>query len=550
MRKEIIFNATDTETRIAITEDGRLAELHVETPEKERYVGNIYLARIAKVMPGIRAAFIDVGLQQDAFLHFSDVGSTASDYGHLVDEDVDLDDDEESETVNASENPSNNGQQNSSERRGRNSRGNNPPQPPEKEPYEQLVRGENILVQVTKEPVGNKGVRVTSEISLPGRFLVLLPFRRTIGVSKRVTNFKEKRRLRSLVRNIVPPETNVGFIIRTVAIEQEEEIIRQDVNSLLEQWKEIEKEIKNGTPPKLVYKEVSSTSGVLRDLLTEDVERVVVDSKNGYKEIRDYLQTNQPALFEKVEFYKGREPIFDVFGIERDLADAFQKKVPLKSGGSIVIEQTEAMVVVDVNSGRFARKQEQELNSLQTNLEAAREVARQLRLRDIGGIVCVDFIDLQDEKNQKKVYDELKKELRKDRAKSTILPMSEFGIVQMTRQRVRQSVIHSFCEPCPVCQGSGIVLSKSSVTHDIERWIRRYKTENRGFRRLTLQVNTNIAEYLHHGLPSQIVQMMLKYRVHIKMETNEKFPQNEFHFLLRKNNEDITSQFNRTRTEQ
>ncbi len=541
MRKEIIFNATATETRIAITEDSRLVELFVESPDKEHYVGNIYLGRIAKVMPGIRAAFIDVGLRQDAFLHFSDVGSTIGDFAYLEDDGdgVDLLDDDDDDDIPETPPYSSKQQNNRRPRVG----GGNYSRDAEPEPHENLKVGEKIIVQVTKEPTGNKGVRVTSEISLPGRFLVLLPLRRSIGVSKRVNDFREKRRLRNTVRNLIPRDMKVGVIIRTNALEQAEEIIRQDLEALLDKWREIEKGIRDSIPPKLISKEMSSTSGVLRDLFSEEVERVVVDAKNLYREVSVYLESNQPSLLDKVEFYKGREPVFDIFGIEKEVAFALQKKVPLRSGGSIVIEQTEAMTVVDVNTGRFAKKQDQELNSLQTNLEAAREIARQLRLRDVGGIVVIDFIDLTDDKNQKKVYDELRKEMRKDRAKSTVLPMSEFGIVQLTRQRVRQSVIHSFSEPCPVCGGVGIVQSKSTIVNNIERWIRRFKTDIRGFRRLILQTNPTIVEFLHHGLPSRLLQMMLKYHVHIKIVADEKMPQHEFHFLLRKNNEDITEKY-------
>ncbi|MEK7264270.1 MAG: Rne/Rng family ribonuclease [Bacteroidota bacterium] len=541
MRKEIIFNATATETRIAITEDSRLVELFVESPDKEHYVGNIYLGRIAKVMPGIRAAFIDVGLRQDAFLHFSDVGSTIGDFAYLEDDGdgVALLDDDDDDDIPETPPYSSKQQNNRRPRVG----GGNYSRDAEPEPHENLKVGEKIIVQVTKEPTGNKGVRVTSEISLPGRFLVLLPLRRSIGVSKRVNDFREKRRLRNTVRNLIPRDMKVGVIIRTNALEQAEEIIRQDLEALLDKWREIEKGIRDSIPPKLISKEMSSTSGVLRDLFSEEVERVVVDAKNLYREVSVYLESNQPSLLDKVEFYKGREPVFDIFGIEKEVAFALQKKVPLRSGGSIVIEQTEAMTVVDVNTGRFAKKQDQELNSLQTNLEAAREIARQLRLRDVGGIVVIDFIDLTDDKNQKKVYDELRKEMRKDRAKSTVLPMSEFGIVQLTRQRVRQSVIHSFSEPCPVCGGVGIVQSKSTIVNNIERWIRRFKTDIRGFRRLILQTNPTIVEFLHHGLPSRLLQMMLKYHVHIKIVADEKMPQHEFHFLLRKNNEDITEKY-------
>jgi len=540
MKKEIIINSTSNEIRIAITEDGQLAELFVESPEKERMIGDIYVGRVARVMPGIRAAFIDIGLKQDAFLHFSDIGSTLGKYSELLtDEDSDVETDEEAEENDARSSqvgaPQATGaqvQRQTHTRHRNNGRGS--------ETLPPLAKGQEIIVQITKEPVGNKGVRVTTEISLPGRFLVLLPFDGKVGVSKRINNFREKRRLRRIVRDILPPQ--FGAIIRTVAAERDEAALRQDLEGLVTTWREIEKMVKSEEVPALLYKDLATTSHVIRDLFTEDISRVVVDSKRLFKDIRAYVKWVSPSLSDRVELYKGQEPIFDVQGIEKHIATALSRKVWLKSGGYIIIEQTEAMVVVDVNSGRYAPKREQEQNSLRTDLEAAREVTRQLRLRDIGGIVVIDFIDLQEEPNKKKVYDELRKEFKKDRAKVTVLPMTELGIVQITRQRVRQSILHSFSEPCPVCGGSGMVQSKATIVNRIERWIRRFKTESSEFR-LVLRVHPTIGGYLREGTISRLTRLKLKFFVRIKLEEDSKLAVDEFHFMSVKRNTDVTEQY-------
>lgn len=535
MKKEIIINATANEIRIAITEDGRLAELYVESPEKERMVGDIYLGRVARVLPGIKAAFIDIGMKQDAFLHFSDIVDTIDEYSTLIgDEDADVDTEEEldeedeldvaTKTLSTKAKPT-------EQRRKEN----------QKQDFPQIKKGQEIIVQVTKEPVGKKGVRVTSEVSLAGRFLVLMPFNNKIGVSKKITSFKEKRRLRRIVRNILPE--GFGAIIRTVAMEQDEEILRQDLEDLIKKWREIEQSIKSETPPALIYKDLSTTSSVIRDLFSEDVERVVVDSKKLHREIRLYVKWIAPDMVDKVEYYKGKEPIFDAFGIEKDIAVSLSRKVWLRSGGYIIIEQTEAMVVIDVNSGRYAAKKEQEMNSLRTNLEAAREIARQLRLRDIGGIIVIDFIDMEDEKNKKKVYDELKKEFKRDRAKVTVLPLTEFGICQITRQRIRQSILHSFSEPCPVCGGGGLVLSKASVVNHIERWIRRFKADSKEFR-LRLVIHPSLVSYLKEGTISRLTRLMMKFRVIIKLMEDPSLGIDEFRFFSIKQNKDITDQYN------
>ncbi|HAV23058.1 MAG: ribonuclease G [Ignavibacteria bacterium RIFCSPLOWO2_02_FULL_55_14] len=541
MRKEIIINSTANEHRVAIIEDGRLAELFVESPGKERNVGDVYLGRVAKVMPGIRAAFVDIGMSQDAFLHFSDIGSL-EDFNAMFDDDDE--DEEEGNGGTAHHVPTNGdgsaeqpksevavataGEQRDSYRRRE-----------ERRPEVNLQRGQEILVQITKEPQGKKGVRVRSAISLPGRFLVLIPFDGKVGVSKKLNNFKEKRRLRKTVRGMLP--SGYGAIIRTVAEGKSDELLKTDLENLIAQWENIEKSVKNAKAPSLIYKDMDTTSSVIRDLFQEAVERIVLDDKKLFKEIRAYVVSSSPDMADRVELYKDRIPVFDKYGVEKDIQTLFNKKVWLKSGGYLYIEKTEAMTVIDVNSGRYAAKREQELNSLKTDLEAAREVCRQLRLRDIGGLVVIDFIDLDDERNRKKVYDEMKKEMKRDRAKVTVLPMTEFGLVQITRQRIRQTVSMSFSEACPTCGGTGMVQSKNTTINEIERWIRRFSTERKGWR-VELRVNPSIAEHLTHGTISRLTKIQIKFLVKVKLIADQNIASDDFKFFSARDNKDITDE--------
>ncbi|HOV98621.1 MAG TPA: Rne/Rng family ribonuclease [Bacteroidota bacterium] len=542
MKKEIIINSTANENRIAILEDGNLAELFVDIPGKERNVGDIYLGRVAKVMPGIRAVFVDIGHEQDAFLHFSDIGSV-DEYSTLFEED------EAEETEEDDEGEHGNDLENGNHKHSEVQKNNAPSLVVEEKPHalvryngkgrEQvnLQKGQEILVQIIKEPVGKKGVRVRSAISLPGRFLVLIPFDGRIGVSKKISSFKEKRRLRRIVRGLLPK--GFGAIIRTVAEGKSEELLKQDLDELIKIWQGIEKAVKTEKAPALIYKDLNTTSSVIRDLFQDSVERVVVDGKKLYKEIRAYVQWMSPDMVDRIEFYKGDEPIFDKYGIEKDIETLFSKKVWLKSGGYLYIERTEAMTVIDVNSGRYAAKKEQELNSLRTDLEAAREICRQIRLRDIGGLIIIDFIDLDDEKNRKKIYDEVKKELRKDRAKVTVLPLTEFGLMQITRQRIRQNVQMSFSEPCPMCGGTGIIQSKSTTMNQIERWIRRFKANAKEYR-LELHVHPTLADYLTRGTLSRLIKIQVKFFVKIKLVKDNNIAPDEFRFISIKQQKDIT----------
>ena len=382
-------------------------------------------------------------------------------------------------------------------------------------------------------------MRVRSAISLPGRFLVLIPFDGKVGVSKKLNNFKEKRRLRKTVRGMLP--SGYGAIIRTVAEGKSDELLKTDLENLIAQWENIEKSVKNAKAPSLIYKDMDTTSSVIRDLFQEAVERIVLDDKKLFKEIRAYVVSSSPDMADRVELYKDRIPVFDKYGVEKDIQTLFNKKVWLKSGGYLYIEKTEAMTVIDVNSGRYAAKREQELNSLKTDLEAAREVCRQLRLRDIGGLVVIDFIDLDDERNRKKVYDEMKKEMKRDRAKVTVLPMTEFGLVQITRQRIRQTVSMSFSEACPTCGGTGMVQSKNTTINEIERWIRRFSTERKGWR-VELRVNPSIAEHLTHGTISRLTKIQIKFLVKVKLIADQNIASDDFKFFSARDNKDITDE--------
>ena len=548
MKKDIVINAGANETRIAITEDGRLAEMFVETANKERMIGDIYLGKVAKVMPGIKAAFIDLGLGQDGFLHFSDIGSRFEEYSALI---ADETEEENEEIEEASGTPSDSSTPKQVAAASQTDSGTPSVTPapvirPRREngrpPRDaQLQKGKEVIVQITKEPVGKKGVRVTSEVSLAGRFLVLLPFDDKVGISKKISNFKEKRRLRKIVQGILPE--GFGAIIRTVAEGRDDESLRNDLEGLIKTWEEIERTVKSEDAPCLLYKDMATTSSVIRDLFSNDVTRVVVDSKKLYKEITAYIKYTHPQLLDKIELHRDRAPIFDKYGIEKELETSLSRKVWLKSGGYIIIEPTEAMVVIDVNSGGYAAKKEQEQNSLRTDLEAAREITRQLRLRDIGGIIVVDFIDLEDERNKRKVNEELRKEFRKDRAKVTVLPMTEFGLVQITRQRIRQNILHSFTETCPACAGTGLVRSKTTTINQLERWLRRFKAETREWS-VTLKVHPQLEETLGSGTPSQLHRMMLKHFLRIKLEADSTIPLGEFRVISKKQGKDITGQYN------
>lgn len=531
MLKEIIISATETQNRIAIAEDRKLVDFFVEHSEKDRMVGNIYLGKVARVLPGIRAVFIDIGLKHDAFLHFSDIGDTVKDNLNFVDDDyvADIDDEVEvKETKPEVEEVSENDDETSEN------------SPERKNRIPRLKKGQEILVQIIKEPVKGKGVRVSTSISIPGRFCVLIPYEGKIGISKKIADFKEKKRLKKLAREIIP--SNCGLIIRTASKDQSEETLSADLNYLSKTWVQVQDEVKKNTPPYLVYKDLSTTISVIRDLFTEDVSNIFIDSKKLFKEIRTYVNTHQPEIVDKVNLYKSSIPIFEEFKIDEQIKGMMDRKVPLPSGGYLFIEHTEAMTVIDVNSGRYAAKKEQEQNSLKTDLEAAREIARQLRLRDIGGLLVVDFIDLEEDKNRKKIYDELRKEFKRDRAKIAMLPMTDFGIMQITRQRIRENIMQSTHELCHCCDGTGLMQKKSNIINEIDQWLKRYKNEGNR-QSLRLIVHNSLGLKLRIGTFSTLNKLQLKYFVRIKLEEKNDVNPQSFRFMNSKTEKEITTDY-------
>ena len=410
MSKEIVVNVEESQTRIAIVEDGKLAELYIENAENKRTIGNMYLGRIQKVMPSIQAAFVDIGQEQDAFLHFSDLSDNL---GALVDF---LDNDEPAvDKVDLPE-----------------EHGNRP----------DLRHGQNILVQVTKEPIANKGSRISTDLSLAGRFLVLVPLQRYVAVSRKITEEKECRRLKALASSLVPE--GFGVIVRTVAEGRDAKSLDKDLKLLMERWRRAEERLGSVRAPALVHEDVDMASSIIRDQFSDDYDRILVDHKPLFHSIRSYVRAVAPKMVDCVELHDAGAPVFEAADIQAGADRAFKDRVELPSGGYLFIERTEAMHVIDVNSGRSGRGKSQSQNSFDVNLEAAQVIVRQIRLRDLGGIIVVDFIDLREEKDRKKVYDEIKKGFKDDRAVTKVLPMSDFGLVEITRQRLRPSLTTAF----------------------------------------------------------------------------------------------------------
>jgi len=558
MNKQLLMNKIGDEIQVALVEEGRLAELTIERPESRRSIGDIYLGRVHKVVEGLKAAFVDIGQKSDGFLHFSDVGTTSEDYRALIEDDDDDengggDDAEDGEDSVSAAGSADGAGSVPSARAPQRTAGKKVPATEEekaekRQSYTQMIAGklkpnDSILVQVIKEPISNKGSRLTSDITIAGRFMVLLPFGGgQVAVSRRVVVRKERARLKKLVRSMLPE--GFGAIIRTVAEHQEESLLKQDLEKLLAKWVQIEEKLKDATPPQLIFKEDTIISSVLRDSLTSDVTEIVANSPGIYKETLNYIQWAAPEMEKNVSLYQGKLPLFEGYNIAKDVESIFSRKVWLKSGGYIIIEHTEAMVVVDVNSGRYAAKREQEENSLKTNLEAAREIVRQLRLRDIGGIIVVDFIDMLDQKNAKKVYDSMRTELRNDRAKSNILPMSDFGIMQITRERIRPSLMQRMGDQCPACGGTGVVQARFTTINQIERWLRKYALQqNMKFQQLDLYVSPTVAEPLKNTDMKTELKWFLQHMVFVRVKPDESLRSDDFRFYNRRSNKDITAEY-------
>ncbi|HEY2773638.1 MAG TPA: Rne/Rng family ribonuclease [Candidatus Binatia bacterium] len=464
MRKQIIINSNPNEVRVALLENGILAEVHIERASEEAAAGNIYKGRVLRVLPGMQAAFVDIGLEKAAFLHASDV---VTDSPAAVGDDAA--DDPEFEP----------------------SRGGRSHAPIE----EKLSRGDEIIVQIAKEPMGTKGARITMHVSLPGKYLVYMPFGDLIGVSKRIGDDRERRRLRDIISSAKP--ASGGIIARTACQNLSKKDVVDDIRSLEQIWTAVQSKAPKTAPPALLHADLDLVLRSVRDMLSPDVDQIVVDTEADFHRTRDYVGSFLPTLAERVEYYDRGEPILDRFGVEEQISRAIEPKVWLKSGGYLVIDQGEALTMIDVNTGRFVGKRSQEETVLKTNLEAVEEIVSQLRLRNIGGIIILDLIDMEDPGNRKLVSDTLETALARDKARTSILRISELGLIQMTRKRTRENLERLLSSPCPYCDGRGRVKSVPTVASEILRAIQREAARSPSSRtRMMVRANRDVITYL------------------------------------------------------
>ncbi|MFH1143550.1 MAG: Rne/Rng family ribonuclease [Candidatus Eisenbacteria bacterium] len=505
MFREIVINADPIETRVAVLEDAVLVEFLAEREEDRRRVGEIFKGRVNKVLPGMEAAFIDVGLPKAAFLHVSDTLPAMLDL-----EGFDLDEVE-------------------GER------------PPARVSIQELLqKGQDILVQVVKEPIGTKGAKVSGRISLPGRFLVLMPGLGRIGVSRKIADREERARLKTVLKELKP--RNAGLICRTASEGQSKRELAQDVRYLVDLWKEVEEEAAKREAPALVHQDLGMATGLIRDIFTSQVDRVVVDSKEVYKEIMRYLRVVAPELKSRVKLYTGEGPVFDEYGIEAEIERSFDRKVWLRKGGYIVIESTEAMVTIDVNTGRFIGKRSQEDTILKTNLEAAKEVARQLRLRDLGGIIVVDFIDMEEEQSRRALMDAFRNAVRGDRARTKICTLSELGLIEMTRQRAREPLLHYFSEGCGACGGTGKTLSLPATAMRVERSLRRVGARTKE-KEVQVRVHPDLAVHLFDARGQRLERLERQYGITVDLREDPRLRRDEIRILFPRMNKDVTADF-------
>ena len=486
MNKEMIISATSHETRVAILEDDQVVEVFIEREQSRGVVGNIYKGRVSKVLPGMQSAFVDIGLERDGFLYVSDVLANLDD----------VDDGDEAEE--AKEGKGGDGAKGGEGGKGR--RGARPQEPREEPRIEQLLHeGQEIVVQVVKEPLGTKGARLTSHASLAGRFLVFMPTVDHVGVSRKIDSREERSRLRSIVRDFREKEGfKGGIIIRTAASGRPSEDILSDLQYFNRIWRENLQKLDTMKAPAVVYREQSLVAKLLRDLLTDDYTAIRIDSYQESQRVQELVDRMMPSLASKVKHYNKNFPIFEEYGVQAELDKALRSKVWLKSGGSIVINQTEALVAVDVNTGRYVGKRTAgrlEDTIVKTNLEAAREIVRQMRLRDLGGIIVLDFIDMEEKKNRQKVFQAIEQELRRDRAPSKAVQVSDFGLIVVTRKRVKQSLERVLTEPCPYCSGSGVIKSSSTICYEILAEVKKLNMDLNGHG-VVLRVNPDIARAL------------------------------------------------------
>src|SRR5215471_7158807 len=504
----MIINATTNGVEIALLENKKLVELHHEKADASFAVGDLYLGKVKKLIPGLNAAFVDVGFEKDAFLHYTDLSPYARSLLKFTGQAMN-----DSSTV------------------GFDFGGFQvEPEIIKTGKINEVLNGKpHILVQILKEPIAAKGPRLSCEISLPGRFVVLTPFNDIVAVSRKIHSSEERKRLQKIIEAI--KAKNFGVIVRTAAEGKNTAELHEDLSALVETWKIIQKNLKGATPPTKILSEQTKTTSILRDLLNEDFNKIVVNDKTIFNDAKNYIQRIAPEKADIVSFYQNGAPIFDSFGITKQVKASFGKTVNLNSGAYLIIEHTEALHVIDVNSGYKSVGNNQEQNALETNLEAAEEIARQLRLRDIGGIIVVDFIDMKLPENKRRLMEKMEEYMRPDRAKHAVLPISKFGLMQITRQRMKPEMNINTQEVCPSCNGTGKISSTLLLEDEIEKnlsYLITHKHSN-----LTLVVNPIIFAYLTKGFwwKKKISQWRSKFKQKINILSNTNYHLTEFRFF-------------------
>ena len=468
MYNYLLINANPYEIRIALIEHGNLVEFYQERPVEKGLVGNIYQGRVVRVLPGMQAAFVDLGLERTGFLYVDDV---SNDNKHFEDRMMDNGCQSCRETPEIiQEGPA-----------------------PQVNIEDLLTEGQEVMVQICKEPLGTKGARLTCNITLPCRNLVYMPMTDHIGISRKVENDEDRQRLRQEIENLRPQDA--GFIVRTVAENASREDLEADMEFLLHLWGEIKDRVSKANVPSIVYEDLDITQRAVRDLFTPDIQRVVVDDKATYQRVCNFVETFVPQLRNRISLYENEVPLMDAYGVEVEISRALEKKVWLRSGGYIIIETTEALTVVDVNTGRYVGRKDLEETIFKTNMEAVKEIAYQLRLRNIGGIIIIDFIDMEQESHREDVFNALQEAVKKDKSRANILKVSEFGLVQMTRKRDRENLSQMMCEPCMYCGGEGLLKSRRSVCYEIFRKLSHEGPKMAGSS-VTIKVHPSVADLM------------------------------------------------------
>jgi len=536
MNKEMIISANDHDTRVAILEEDQVVEIFIERERQRGVVGNIYKGRVSKVLPGMQSSFVDIGLERDAFLYVSEVVNTVEEFDRLESGD------EDEPVMAAVAEPSADvpvpvaagepvvsppGNGHGVERRAT-SRGDTRPQARDDRPQPKiedlLKEGQEVLVQVVKEPLGTKGARLTSHVTMPGRFLVFMPTVDHVGVSRKIDSREERARLRGIVREFRDEHGFTGgVIIRTAAGSRSKEDIVSDLTYFHQVWTEIRQRMESRRPPAVLFQEQSLVTKLIRDLLTDDYSAIRIDNEQEYRRVVSLVERIMPTLLSRVKLYSKEFPIFEEYGVQAEIDKALRSKVWLKSGGYLVINQTEALVAIDVNTGRYVGKRTGRLEDtiVKTNLEAVKEIVRQIRLRDLGGIIVLDLIDMEEKKNRQKVFQEVEKELRKDRSPSKALQVSDFGLVIVTRKRVKQSIERQLTDPCPYCSGSGSIKSASTICYEILTEMKKIGADIEG-QGVILRVNPDIARALKEEESALLrdLQQTLGKSVTVKADTH------------------------------